>query len=392
MSERRSRSPEHESKMYEAFGGVAACRRLSEAFYARVEHDPVLRPLFPGKTLRCAIEELAAFLAQFLGGPGEDAKFRWWLSLRESHLRVKIGLREREAWIANMTHALEEARIEEPMRSALLAFFEQSSAHLVNQEPGVAIDRGRSGTVDDGTRNEILRRWEAQSLVDEVVAVIRDGDAERAIALAETDALQAYGRSTYIGVLALMIRCGSRDMVDYVHATLTRDPTLVAERYADRTLLHEAAAAGSLTTVELLLRLGADPNSQDGGGHTPLYSLGNECTAEGGGRVARTLVEAGGDVDAHEGVKQCTPLHMAARRGNVEVAEALLDCGANIEARDTSGDTPLRRAVNCSKPEVASLLVARGADVQSRGSRGLTALSAARTTAIRQCLQRGLGR
>ena len=35
---------------------------LSEAFYARVKRDPVLRPLFPGKTLHCAIEELSAFL------------------------------------------------------------------------------------------------------------------------------------------------------------------------------------------------------------------------------------------------------------------------------------------------------------------------------------------
>ena len=53
---------------------------------------------------------------------------------------------------------------------------------------------------------------------------------------------------------------------------LTRDPSLTQERYAGRTLLHAASAAGSLTIVELLLRLGADPNATDGGGHTPLYS------------------------------------------------------------------------------------------------------------------------
>jgi ankyrin repeat protein len=52
---------------------------------------------------------------------------------------------------------------------------------------------------------------------------------------------------------------------------------------------------------------------------------------------------------------------MAARRGNVEVAAALLDCGAALEARDRRGETPLRRALNCRKQEVASLLIARGA-------------------------------
>jgi truncated hemoglobin YjbI len=44
----------------EAPGGEAGCMRLSAEFYARVGQDPVLRPLFPGKSLRCATEEFAA--------------------------------------------------------------------------------------------------------------------------------------------------------------------------------------------------------------------------------------------------------------------------------------------------------------------------------------------
>ena len=64
------------------------------------------------------------------------------------------------------------------------------------------------------------------------------------------------------------------------------------------------------------------------------------------------------------GAKQCTALHMAARRGNTEVAEALLDCGADINARDTAGDTPLQRAKNCRKAGVALLLVSRRADAR----------------------------
>src|SRR3989442_9825934 len=119
--------------LYQAIGGAVTCRKLSASFYARVERDPILRPLFPGKTLRCAIEEFAAFLAQFLGGPAEDAQRRWWVSLRESHLRFKIGLKERDAWMRNMIQALDEAQIGEPMRSALREFFERSSAYVVNQ-------------------------------------------------------------------------------------------------------------------------------------------------------------------------------------------------------------------------------------------------------------------
>src|SRR5436305_9329439 len=92
--------------LFEAMGGSAKCRELSTALYARVVKDPTLSPLFPGKTHKCAIEEFAAFLAQFLGGPSAEARRRWWLSLRESHLRFRIGLQERDAWMGQMTKAL----------------------------------------------------------------------------------------------------------------------------------------------------------------------------------------------------------------------------------------------------------------------------------------------
>jgi len=169
---------------------------------------------------------------------------------------------------------------------------------------------------------------------------------------------------------------------------LTRDPGLVHQRFAGRTLLHAAAPAANLTIVDLLLNLGADPNALDGGRHTPLYSVGNECAAGGAENVVRKLVQSGADVNAHDGAKKCTPLHMAARRGNREVARALLDCGADIEARDIAGDTPLRRAVNCNKAEVVALLIARGANVHSVGSKGSTPSLAARNPALKRLLQR----
>ena len=176
-------------------------------------------------------------------------------------------------------------------------------------------------------------------------------------------------------------------MLDYVRENLLADPALARERYSGRTLLHGAAGAGSLATVELLLHLGAGPDITDAGGHTALYCVANECKARGGGNVVRALVQAGANVDARDGVKHCTALHMAARRGNVEVAEALLDCGAGIEMRDSLGETPLRRAVNCDKTDVAALLLSRGADRHSRGSKNLTPALAARSSAMRRVLE-----
>jgi truncated hemoglobin YjbI len=358
-----------------AIGPPGTFRKISEAFYARVNGDPVLRPLFPGKTLRCAIEEFAAFLAQLLGGPAEDAQRRWWLSLRESHLRFKIGPRERDAWMKNMIQALDDVELDESMRTALHALFERSSAYVVNQ--------GRPpSVVATSIDHEMEQCWAAQLALDEAVAAVRSGDADRAIELAET----VRNRSVFAGLLALMIAHGQSHMVDYVRRKLLDDPALARERYSGRTLLHGAAAAGSLIAVELLLHLGAEPDATDPGGHTALYCVGNECSVTGGGDVVRALVQGGANVNASDGVKRCTALHMAARRGNVEVARALLDCGADVEARDSLGDTPLRRSVNCNKPDVALLLLTRGADKHSKGSKGLTPLSAARSSAMKRLL------
>ncbi|MCU1259795.1 MAG: globin [Bryobacterales bacterium] len=376
--------------LYQAIGGTVTCRKLSAAFYARVERDPVLRPLFPGKTFKCAIEEFSAFLAQFLGGPPEDAQRRWWLSLGESHLRFKIGQKERDAWMMNMMRALDDVPIEGSARSALRDLFERSSAYVVNvgQAPAVADDKG--GPTSDRIHQEVSRRWSAQLTLDEAVAAVHSGAADCAIALAESSTLQTYfryNRAVFATLLAVMINRGDVTMLDYVRENLLADPALAQERYSGRTLLHGAAAAGNLAIVELLLRLGAEPDITDAGGHTPLYCVANECKLRGGENVVRALVQAGASVDACDGVKRCTALHMAARRDNVEVAEALLDCGAVIDVRDSLGDTPLRRAVNCNSTEVASLLLARGADRHSKGSKGLTPSLAVRTTAMRRLLR-----
>jgi truncated hemoglobin YjbI len=361
---------------YESIGGVEGCRALAEALYEGIAGDPLLRPLFPGKTFNCAIQEFTAFLVQFLNGPAEKAQHRWRVSLQESHRRFPIGKRERSAWLKHMFHALEEVPLDDATRAAFRGFFEHASAYLVNQDP--------PPPTREPLPPELERAWSTQRAVDETVAAICAGEADRAVALA--GALELHP-TVYAGLIARMVQQGGATLLEYAHQEIQRSPALVHARYNGWTLLHVAAGAGSLATVVLLLAAGADPNARDGGGHTPLYSLANQCQVPGGAKIVAVLLNAGASVDACEGVKRCTPLHMAARRGNVEIAAALLDAGADIEARDSTGDTPLRRAVNCSKPEVAALLVARGANVRSRGSKSRTPLEAARTPDMLRALR-----
>src|ERR1019366_3132073 len=130
-----------------------------------------------------------------------------------------------------------------------------------------------------------------------------------------------------------MMQSGRAGLIRFVIDAVESEPSLAARHFSGRTLLHFACGAGCLQAVALLL--GTDPNMQDRGGHTPLYCVANECASETGPEVVRMLVQAGADVNACGGVTRATALHMAARRGYVEIARALLDCGAAIEARDS---------------------------------------------------------
>ncbi len=338
------------SAFLQTLGGEAGCKRLSAEFYARVGKDPVLRPLFPGKSLRCATEEFAAFLIQFLGGDDEHTQKRWWLSLRESHARFQIGFHQQAAWLKHMGETLEAASLDEPAQRALRQFFAHTSRYVMAQECTMP------------EHPELAARWTEQRLVDDAVTSIVAGHDQDAIALAKRFASRS---SILVGLLGRMIKSGRVRLIHFVTAELERQPCLATHYFSGRTLLHFASGAGRLEVVSLLLRFCTNPDIQDHGGHTPLYYAANECASDAGPPIVRALVQAGADVNACAGITRSTSLHMAARRGHLEIARMLLDYGAAIEARDRKGITPLRRAMNCRRDSVAELLVQRGARLPS---------------------------
>jgi truncated hemoglobin YjbI len=337
--------------LLDALGGESGCRRLSDSFYARVGQDAALRHLFPGKTLRCATEEFAAFLIQFLGGDEEQTQHRWWLSLRESHARFQIGPLARSAWLEDMRATLEAAPLSEETREALLQFFVHSSGYVIGKDAA------------EPEHEELAARWGEQRVLDNAIAAIIAGEDDDAITLVKRSASRP---SVFLGLLARMVQSGRSPLIRFVIDAVEAEPSLTTRRFSGRTLLHFASGAGCLEVVALLLRLGTDSNIQDAGGHTPLYRVANECASATGPEVVRALVRAGADVDGGGGVMRTTPLHMAARRGHVEIARTLLDCGAAANAQDRNGDTPLQRAINCRKERVSQLLVERGATAGGR--------------------------
>lgn len=61
-----------------------------------------------------------------------------------------------------------------------------------------------------------------------------------------------------------------------------------------------------------------------------------------------------------------TPLYVAARHGNIDVCEFLLEKGARVDKRTFSGETPLHAAARSDSIRVAALLLSYGANIHEK--------------------------
>jgi ankyrin repeat protein len=129
--------------------------------------------------------------------------------------------------------------------------------------------------------------------------------------------------------------------------------------------IHTAAASGDLNKVRALLE--ADPTlleSKDEGRSTPLLSA---CAAQRAD-VANFLLDKGADVKARDRF-QMTPLHRASysyiQAQDLALIRRLIDNGADVNARGYNGLIPLHQAAQSGGIAVAMLLMDHGADVNA---------------------------
>jgi len=82
-----------------------------------------------------------------------------------------------------------------------------------------------------------------------------------------------------------------------------------------------------------------------------------------GGDAAQDHLAQGGEVLVLARDKQLrSGLHYACGRGDVAVVEAMISCGAEIDALDQDGYTPLHIAAGYLHEQVISVLMKSGAD------------------------------
>ena len=119
--------------VYEAVGGSETFKTLVERFYAAVESDLLLRPLYPEEDLSSATERLTLFLIQYWGGPDTYSARRGHPRLRLRHQPFPIGQAERDAWLEHMTAAVNSLDLNPEVRKELLDYFDTTSTAMINQ-------------------------------------------------------------------------------------------------------------------------------------------------------------------------------------------------------------------------------------------------------------------
>lgn len=119
------------------------------------------------------------------------------------------------------------------------------------------------------------------------------------------------------------------------------------------TPLYYAINGEHLEAAELLIARGADVNAQSTWG-APLHA----AAARGLTSVVSLLLERGADPNVRW--QQLTPLHMAARNGRIEVVRVLLDHGADINASTKMDEPALHLALTNGHADVVDLLLERG--------------------------------
>ena len=130
------------------------------------------------------------------------------------------------------------------------------------------------------------------------------------------------------------------------------------------TALHWAARNNDAVLVDRLLRAGANPHPENRYGITPIALACESASAA----IVKRLLEAGVSANA-TGPNGETALHTCAHAGNTAAVRVLLAADASVDPGDSwRGQTPLMWAAAEGHPETMQALVEAGADVNARST------------------------
>jgi len=161
------------------------------------------------------------------------------------------------------------------------------------------------------------------------------------------------------------------EVLEAVKAIIKRDPEAVnrTNRFNRTALLSVLRYGGSqeetLEIVKVLVQNGADVNTVDDRGNTPLMRAASGNNKENTLEIVKFLVQNGADVNAIDKMG-FTPLIHAADGNNPAVVKLLLDKNADVNVQNKYQETPLMMLLKArnttNSMDIAKMLLEKGAD------------------------------
>ena len=126
--------------LYEWAGGTSAIARMINAFYDRVEQDPLLSPFFPGGVSSGHREHVTTWWCEVFGGPARyTAELGGYEGMLAHHRNLAITAEQRFRFASLMSLAADDAVLpaDPEFRAALVGYLEWGTRLAMhNSQPG----------------------------------------------------------------------------------------------------------------------------------------------------------------------------------------------------------------------------------------------------------------
>ncbi|CAI5684917.1 unnamed protein product [Oreochromis niloticus] len=135
------------------------------------------------------------------------------------------------------------------------------------------------------------------------------------------------------------------------------------------TALMLASQRGNVSSVEFLLKHGADLNITNKAQETPLFAACENPNKA----IVELLLSSGAQVN-WSCIQGGTPLHEACRHGQLKLCKMLLDAGANLKLKNIYSIQPFFTAAQHGHAHIIQLLAHKGADINAQAGDGASPL------------------